>query len=87
MKGCLTKILIISATMSLGYCTGKNLVSNKTETDLYKIIKEEDKHYLKSKEDENKIILRTINNKTYGGTLEHQIQGIKELKKQGDTYE
>ena len=86
---CLTKTLILCAGLSAGYYLGNKLINKETETNLYEIIKKNETHYLKSKENNETILLRTINNKVYGGDLEHLIQGAKTLKKEtGEkTYE
>ncbi len=83
--GCLTKTLILGASLLGGYYLGNKVVNTNTKTDLYEIIQKEDKHYLKSKEHNKTLQLRTFDKKTYAGDLEHLIRGAKETR--GEQYE
>ena len=83
--GCLTKTLILGASLLGGYYLGNKIVNTNTKTNQYEIIQKEDKYYLKSKEHNKAIQLRTFNKKTYGGDLEHLIKGAK--TRRGEKYE
>ena len=91
----ITKRLILTGSLILGYYLGGNLVNNNTKTARYEIIQKQENTYLQSKETQEKHPLRKINNETYMGTLEHLVKGVKELSYQrkidninkGDAYE
>ena len=91
----ITKRLILTGSLILGYHLGGNLVNNNTKTTQYELVKKENTTYLNSKETQEKHPLRKINNETYMGTLEHLVNGVKELSykrkidniNKGDAYE
>lgn len=92
--GCLIKSLLFAGSLVAGYSVSSKMINKDTTTDKYKIIQQDETHYLKSKELDKSYILQEVNKEVYMGDLEHLVNGVVDLSMNkalknttGDKYE